>query len=670
MKAFILLLSMAALGFGEAPDPLVAAYQALKSSDYDHAIPAFLQAIAAHPDQASIRKDLAYTYLKTGESEAARDQFGEAMRLDPSDVHAAMEYAYLCYESRDEAIVWKATARRIFDRLRKQGNADAERAFQNIDQPLAAGIARWKLALQASESYSAHYELAQLAELRDQLDVAVEHYRRAWQLQPKAKYVLVDLGRVLMQANRPDEGRAALLAASRGGETRAAELAREALPDRYPYVYEFRDAIKLDPSNVVLHRELAYLLLKMSETVEAAARSVRQSEAEDEFRIIVASSPNDLQSCAQLGFLYLSHKDTDHAMPLLKRVMDGEDKDLANKVRTALHLEPVLEKRAQASDPAEVDARVMAQKSYEAGYMKDALKYLTLAHESDPDDYSVMLKLGYTHNMLHDDASAIIWFKLAQNSPDLSIAHQARRAFANLRPNLSRVRTTVWMYPFYSTRWDDNFAYGQIKTELRWKGVPVHPYASIRFIGDTRENAPGPVPGSLSESAFIFAGGLATDQWHGATFWGEAGTAVSYLGAPREKDVRGGVAWGKLWGSNILSKVGGGFFESNADGVFISRFGDDTLAVVQNKAGYTIPPLGRLHSQAFLNLNATQDSLRQYWANYVEAGPGMRFHLDGTPPSLVFAVNLMRGAYTDNQYNPRRPNFYDVRAGFWYAFTR
>jgi hypothetical protein len=302
--------------------------------------------------------------------------------------------------------------------------------------------------------------------------------------------------------------------------------------------------------------------------------------------------------------------------------------------------------------------------------MKDALRYLKIAHEADPDDYSVMLKLGYAENMLHDDESAMLWFKLARQSPDPTIAQQARRAFSNLRPNLALLRTTVWLSPFYSTRWSDTFGYGQIKTEIHWKILPVHPYASIRFVGDTRENSTGPVPQSLSESSFIFAGGLATNAWHGATFWGEAGTAVSYLGAPRQKDLRGGVAWGRLWGPSLLSDRSGAFFESNVDGVFVSRFGNDSLAVVQNKAGYGFPPLGGIHTQAFINANITQDSLRQYWANFVEAGPGLRFHFDGTPASLVFSVNLMRGAYTDNQYNPRRPNFFDVRAGFWYAFTR
>jgi hypothetical protein len=281
-----------------------------------------------------------------------------------------------------------------------------------------------------------------------------------------------------------------------------------------------------------------------------------------------------------------------------------------------------------------------------------------------------MLKLGYAENMLHDDESALVWFKLARDSPDESIALQARRAFGNLRPNLAKVRTTVWFYPFYSTRWSDSFAYGQIKTEIRWNGVPVHPYASIRFVGDTRDMAPTAMPQNLSESSFIFGGGLATDPWHHATFWGEAGTAVSYLGSPTQRDFRGGVAWARLWGPGVQSDETGGFVESNVDGVFVSRFGDDSLAVLQNKAGWSLPRLGLMHSQVFLDVDVTQDTLRQYWANYVDAGPGMRMHFNGTPPSLVFTVSVLRGVYTHNEDNPRRPNFLDVRAGFWYACTR
>src|SRR5258708_25477560 len=79
-----------------ADSTLSHAYEALKARHYEQAISFFLTGIEAAPARPSIRKDLAYTYLKVGENEAALEQFGEAMRLDPNDFHAALEYAFLC----------------------------------------------------------------------------------------------------------------------------------------------------------------------------------------------------------------------------------------------------------------------------------------------------------------------------------------------------------------------------------------------------------------------------------------------------------------------------------------------------------------------------------------------------------------------------------------------
>src|SRR5450432_2307628 len=79
------------------------AYTALRAHDYDVAVPAFLAAIQAAPGRADIRKDLAYTLLKIGEPVLARDQFREAMRLDPADTAAALEYAFLCNETKQQA---------------------------------------------------------------------------------------------------------------------------------------------------------------------------------------------------------------------------------------------------------------------------------------------------------------------------------------------------------------------------------------------------------------------------------------------------------------------------------------------------------------------------------------------------------------------------------------
>ncbi|MDQ6663352.1 MAG: hypothetical protein M3Z23_03055, partial [Acidobacteriota bacterium] len=197
---------------------------------------------------------------------------------------------------------------------------------------------------------------------------------------------------------------------------------------------------------------------------------------------------------------------------------------------------------------------------------------------------------------------------------------------------------------------------------------PIRPYVSLRFIGDTRQTIGGALPQYLSESSFILGLGAATNVWHGTTGWAEAGSAISYVNRHMLPDYRGGLSWSRSMGHGISSETPGFFFESNADGVFVSRFNDDFLAYSQNRFGYT-PALGDFQTQILWNSNFTTDAKRQYWANFIEMGPGVRFRWASLPPSLLFSVNVMRGVYTINAGNPRRPNFIDVRAGFWYAIT-
>jgi Tfp pilus assembly protein PilF len=640
--------------------PLSQAFDALRARDYDTAISYFRQAIDLSPARSDIRKNLAYTLLKTGDSEAARLQFGEAVRIDPADLHVALEYAFLCYEARDEAPARKAEARRIFARVRDTA-ADAElrataaQAFDNIDAPLAAGIARWQKALAESKpTFSASQELAELAEARDQLDLAASGYRAAFDLQSDRKAILLELARVEKARNNPEGEIAALLAASRGGEPRAAELARERLPDRYPYVYEFRMALELDPKNDALHRELAWLLLRMSEKGDAT-----RLDAEREFQSLIDTAPDDYLATVQLGLLYLEDHD-DRAQPLLKLVLAHADAATANRARMALHMPLVLEDR-QSSETA-LDPRILGERSYNAGFMKDALRYYTLAHEIDPLDSAVTLKLGWTNNLLHDDATALHWFDLARRSADPSVATEARKAYENLRPGLARFRTTVWMYPLYSSRWSDLFGYGQAKTEMRVGNLPFRPYVSVRFVGDLS-------PQNLSERAFIVGVGVATRQYRGAMGWFEAGMAFGYIDGQRWKDYRGGVSFARSRGASLLADHGGMFFETTADGVFISHFSNDEINYSQNKFGYT-SVLGPLTVQSFWSANATVDVKRQYWANFVETGPGVRLRLPFMPKSMSLTLSAVRGVYLVNEGNPRRPNFNDLRAGVWYAFTK
>ncbi len=650
-----------------AYEPLAKAFDSLRARDYDAAISAFGQAATLAPQRADIHKNLAYTLLKTGDSEAAREQFGEALRLDPSDLHLALEYAFLCYEAREDAPARKAEARRIFARVRDSGDAvsaaTAAQAFRNIDTPLVAGIARWQQALATSPpTFGAHYELAQLAEQRDELDLAAANYKAAFQMLPARKSVLLDLARVEKARGNPEGMMAGLVAASRGGEMRAGELAREQLPDRYPYVYEFRDALELDPGNVALHRELAYLLLKMSEKDPAL-----REQAILEFKSIVNLAPDDFVASAQLGLLYLADDLDSLAMPLLHRVLDHANPATANRVRMALRMPLVLEDRQAVPSP--LDPLLLGQRSYDAGFLRDAKRYFLEAREQNPFDAMIALKLGWTENMLHDDESAIRWFDIARQSTDPAIAQEADRAYQKLRPDNELIRTTLWVYPLYSSRWRDVFGYGQIKTELRMRKLPLHPYVSIRFVGDERRSTGGVAPQNLSESAFILGAGIATQSWRGAMAWFEAGSAIGYLTGVPSRDFRGGVSYSKTYGASIAAEHGGWFLETLGDSVFVSRFDDDLINYSQSRIGFTTT-WGPFKAQPFWTNNVTFDVKRQYWANYVETGPGFRFRPPGAPKSFWVTLGAVRGAYLMNEGNPWRPNFNDIRAGIWYAFTK
>lgn len=628
-----ILIAAAVAATAQPPDPAYApldrAYTALRARDYDTAVAQFQAAIAAAPRRAAIHKDLAYTYLKIGEATLARDQFRDAMTLDPADTAAALEYAFLCFETKQQA-----EARRTFDRLRRAANGPsrdtAETAFHNIDDPLAAGIARWQSAIAlGADNFSAHFELAGLAEQRDQLPLAATHFERAWRLIPDRRTVLVDLGRVWQAQGRAANANAALLAASRGGEPRAAELARELLPARYPYIPEFRAALALDPANHELRREFAFLLLRMN----------RETDAEIELCILAQNAPGDLLSATQLGFLLYARGERLAAQPLFDRVLAGRDEELANRVRAVLRL-PQLVKSRDQQKPASIDARVMAERSLKAGYIKDALRYFETAHEADPGDFDVMLQLAWTNNILHRDAIAVRWFDLARNAPDPRIAAEAAKAYRNLRAASRPFSVTGWLYPMFSSRWHDVFGYGQIKTEINLR-TWFHPYVSTRLVGDTNQ-AP-----NLSERSVIFAVGAATRPWRGFVAWGEAGTAISYTHRSAVPDYRGGIAYAKTLRANRL------FAATNIDALYLSTFNHDALLYTQNKAGYG--PL-------YWSLNLTTDARRQDWANFIETGPGLRVPI---AESLYVTFNALRGRYL------LRPAYFnDLRAGFWYAFTR
>lgn len=647
LPALYLLAAVAGAGFAQTPgDPeLNEGYKALAQKDYDQAIELFGQGLAKQPGNSKVHKDLAYTLLKTGENTQARNEFAQALKLNPADETAALEFAFLAYETK-EAV----EARRAFDKLRHSANsttrATAQQAFTNIDKPLADGIVRWQEALKRAPdpnallTFSAHWELAQLAELRDELLLSAEQFEICRKLKPQLPELLLILARVWGKLNRVDEARAALLAASRSSDSRTAELALAQSETRYPYPYEFVAALKLDPGNVALRKELAYLYLAMH----------KEPEAIEQFEALLAIDPKDEATRKQLDSLH------------------------------GLKTRPSAPAKATASSAAAPapDAKAMGEKSLALGYLHDAIRYLQQAHEQNPDDTEVMLQLGWAHNQSKDDAEAMDWFDRARRGDDQQIAAEASKAFHNLRGD-TLPQTTIWTLPMFSSRWHDLFSYGQIKRTipLPWLGKTnkfVTFYLSTRFAGDVKSALPAHVenPQYLSESSFIFGAGVASRIWHHVTAWAEAGEAVNYLPFRHDigtaiPDYRGGLNYAKGFGHLLGSSTRGLFYETTADAIYVSRFDKDWLFYSQHRAGETFRFGNGASGELLFNMNYVRDVKGEYWANTAEIGPGLKFHLPWMPPAMFLSTDLLHGFYTGPS---PKPNYNDVRVSVWYAVTK
>jgi hypothetical protein len=95
------------------------------------------------------------------------------------------------------------------------------------------------------------------------------------------------------------------------------------------------------------------------------------------------------------------------------------------------------------------------------------------------------------------------------------------------------------------------------------------------------------------------------------------------------------------------------------------------LGYSQNRTGYTFRAAENsgLQAQVYWNWNITADSKGEYWANFIEIGPGVRVRVPVFTKPLLFGVNALRGHYLVMDGNPHGPTYYDIRAGVWYAFS-
>ena len=88
----------------------------------------------------------------------------------------------------------------------------------------------------------------------------------------------------------------------------------------------------------------------------------------------MAAAPGDYLAAAQLGLLYLADESEARSPCRCCRTFwRTADSATANRVRMALHMPLVLEERR--TDDSPLDPRMLGERSYNAGFLKDALRY-------------------------------------------------------------------------------------------------------------------------------------------------------------------------------------------------------------------------------------------------------------------------------------------------------
>ncbi len=680
-------------------DAATLAYQAKRARQFEKAIGWFEKALAADPENLPLRKDLAYTLLAIGKSEQARDEFGAVLRRDPSDTYLALEYAFLCHETNKPSEAW-ALFRKLRDAANPEHRATAIRTFATMDAELLSRIARLEEALRRDPgNYGSHLELAKTRRIRNEYAAAAKEFEAAYRLKKQYPEVLIELADALRRAGEEARAAAVTLTASRSSSAYVAEQAKALLPTRYPYLSEFEKALRFDAAQPALRREMGFFLLSLG----------RKPEAQAAFEQVLLEDPEDLLASAQLGFLELEQDRREAAIPLLRAALATKDAALRQRITEALakpgspagvsaseaELPPAAAPISQGTltkslSEAEA-ARAMARKSYDAGFIPDAIRYYEEAQRLDPANFDTMLRLGWSLNMAKRDDEALRWFSLAARSPEPAIAGEAKAAIRNLTtpaPSSSGMVAanprqglvaSVWAMPMHSTRWGSTFSYAQAKLEWEEPRLPVVPYLSLRFVGDTTGSIGAANPQFLSENSFILGLGARTRLWNGVLAWGEAGSTMAYLSSRRREtgrflpDYRGGLSQFRLFGPSLLNDKAGAFAETMNDLVYIHRFDRDTLAISRNRVGGHLgrwQGLGGLYAQVFLNLNLNTDFKRQAWANFVEAGPGVRLRWAWMPPSVSFTFNYLRGHHTIRRIDDRPNTYNDFQAGFWYAVTR
>lgn len=136
------------------------------------AVAEFLWCLTYDPNDAVVRRSLAFAYSSLGEFDKAEWQYERTVRLDPSDAFARADFAFLLSDKGDK-----------------------KRAMSQLTKAV-------KLAPSAA---ALHVDLGWMAETRGDLETAAEEFQKATELSPKHAWLWARLGGILERQGKTEE---------------------------------------------------------------------------------------------------------------------------------------------------------------------------------------------------------------------------------------------------------------------------------------------------------------------------------------------------------------------------------------------------------------------------------------------------------------------------------
>lgn len=444
----------------------------LTAEHFPEALEHLTKASELYPDYApSLHAKLAELKVRAGDLEGALASVQRALEQDPDNMQSRFLYAGVL-----ETMGRDGEASAIYQDLIKTNpdNFDAyvllsalyikNKEFDKSIQTLEA------LKQRSSQPALAHYYLGHAYELKQDLKTAETHYRKAFELEPRAKSAVGDLLRVqLLQ----------------GDVKRARAFAKE--------------VISADPGNLIARRVLSQLLMGENQFDEAlehlnVLKTVEQDATETRFKIaliqlerqnyeealrelllVLAANPEHTEARFYLGSLYAAAGKNEEAIEELFKITPGDKMFVKSRTFAAfiLRQERDLERAEKAVREALAESpdnqRIL---SYLILILRDAEKFesarelLEKAVETHADDpglwfhYGVVLSdLGEEDEALekmervlilkpdHGDAMNFIAYSLAESQSDLPRAYELIQRALRTRPNDGYyIDTLGWVY--------------------------------------------------------------------------------------------------------------------------------------------------------------------------------------------------------------------------------